>query len=277
MSTDDLESLPTSALVDALLAALRADPERESDEYWDTVRTLRRRNSREVFDAAVALCARHEWIERAAGADVLSQIGPLEAGNRPFAAESAPVLMRLLSDPEPELVRSALDALGHLSAGEPEQLATLATHASANVRFALAFALGGRTDPSSIATLIALSADVDPETRDWATFALGSQCGDEDTPEIREALAARLTDANADARGEAIVGLARRRDDRCVPVLLQALAESDLNSFAVDAARLMPLPACVPDLERLEAAVPGDAAIAEAFALCRAAAGAERQ
>jgi HEAT repeat protein len=95
-------------------------------------------------------------------------------------------------------------------------------------------------------------------------------------PEIREALARRLTDADADARGEAVVGLARRGDARCVPALLEALAEPDLNSFAVDAARLMPLPACVPDLECLEAAFPGDAAIAEALALCRAA-GAERQ
>jgi hypothetical protein len=272
-----LETLPTSALIDALLAALRTDPERESDEYWNIVRTLRRRNSREVFDAAVALCTRPEWIERAAGADVLAQIGPLEAGNRPFGAESAPVLMRLLSDSEPDLVRSAPFALGHLSAGEPEQLATLATDPSAKVRFALAFALGGRTDRSSIATLIALSADADAETRDWATFALGSQCDEEDTPEIREALAARLTDADADARGEAIVGLARRGDERCVPALLQALAESDLNSLAVDAASLMPLAACVPDLERLEAAWPGDAAIAEALVLCRAVAGPKGQ
>jgi HEAT repeat protein len=182
MNTDHLESLPTLALVDALLAAVRADPERESEEYWDIVRTLHRRNNREVFDAAVALCARHEWIERAAGADVLAQIGPPEAGNRPFAAESEPVLMRLLADPEPDLVDAALVALGHLGAGEPERLAPLATHSSASVRFALAFALGGRTDSSSIATLIALSADVDAHTRDWATFALGSQCGDEDTP-----------------------------------------------------------------------------------------------
>jgi HEAT repeat protein len=56
--------------------------------------------------------------------------------------------------------------------------------------------------------LAKLTADEDEEVRDWATFGLGV-LGDIDTVEIREALAARLSDANDDAREEAVVGLAK--------------------------------------------------------------------
>ena len=61
--------------------------------------------------------------------------------------------------------------------------------------------------------LIALSADADADVRDWATFALGTLAA-ADTPELREALAARVEDADEDTRLEAVHGLALRGDTR---------------------------------------------------------------
>jgi len=68
--------------------------------------------------------------------------------------------------------------------------------------------------------------DVDDSVRDWATFGIGSLC-DIDTPELRDALAARLADADEEVRGEAVVGLATRGDNRAIRAIVQAFASDD--------------------------------------------------
>jgi HEAT repeat protein len=152
------------------------------------------RSGRDVFDAAAELCSSQDEISRAVGADVLAQLGV--RGEFPFADESKGRLVALLTDTDPRVTASALYALGHLERGEPSQLARLATDASEDVRFALACALGGRTDAISRATLIQLSGDEDADTRNWATFALGF-LSEEDSAGIRDALVARLTDSRS--------------------------------------------------------------------------------
>ena len=69
--------------------------------------------------------------------------------------------------------------------------------------------------------------DESDEVRDWATFGLGSLCVDlksgqyQDSPEIRDALYARLNDPAA--RDEAIWGLAQRKDLVGLKILLARL------------------------------------------------------
>jgi len=132
----------------------------------------------------------------------------------------------------------------------------------------VAYALGGRTDAISTATLIALSGDVDTDARDWATFALGA-LSDEDTLAIRDALLARLNDSDDDVREEAIAGLAQRRDERVVLPLLRELGLHEVGSLAIEAAGAMPRPEFIPHLEALHAAHPADKAIEEALSRCR--------
>jgi HEAT repeat protein len=106
----------------------------------------------------------------------------------------------------------------------------------------------------AVHTLIELSRDQDELVRDWATFGLGSQI-ETDTAPIREALFARLSDADEIVRGEALVGLARRRDERAIEPLIQELQRypaEKIGDFAIEAAEEMADARLLPILTRLK-------------------------
>jgi HEAT repeat protein len=133
------------------------------------------------------------------------------------------VLLRLLEeDDEPAVLSSAAIGLGHLHDERAiDRLTKLAGHASPDVRRAVVHGLMGHDDDRAVRALVVLSEDEDPAVRDWATFSLGIQI-DRDTPEVREALAARLDDEDANTRDEAIRGLAQRGDARAIEPALAA-------------------------------------------------------
>lgn len=269
MSSQDFKDIPASELLQQALAHARIEPVLESDDYWARVSTLHFRANRDVFEEAVGLCASPDPILRAVGADILAQLGVREGvAEYPFADESVPTLVSLLGDTEPHVMMSALYALGHLGKGEPGQLARLASHPSEDIRCALAYALGGRTDDVSIDTEIRLAEDQDVDTRNWATFAIGALL-ELDSPAIRGALAARLTDADDEVRGEAIGGLAKRRDERAVEAILRELEQPDVMTLAIEAAEAMPRREFLPGLERLQTVHPEDEDILRAVIRCR--------
>jgi len=115
----------------------------------------------------------------------------------------------------------------------------LAGHGDSGVRFKVATALpsceeGG--DPQLLARpLISLREDPDEDVRDWATLGLGTLT-EIDAPEVREALVGRWSDENLDARDEALLGSARRRDRRVLPVLAARLGEDEVGRLPVEAA-----------------------------------------
>jgi HEAT repeat protein len=129
-------------------------------------------------------------------------------------------------------------ALGHLDTGDIERICALASSRSDRVRDSVAFCLGKRDEALALATLIALSRDVDPEVRDWATFGIGS-LSDADRPEIRQALVDRLDDSDADPRAEAMVGLAARGDTRADAAIAAALSDPDAGSLVQEAADIV--------------------------------------
>ncbi len=90
--------------------------------------------------------------------------------------------------------------------------------------------------PDAIATIIELMDDSDDNVRDWATFALGTQCK-MDTPEIREALRKRLADGYEEARDEAIWGLVQRKDEYAINELLRRLTSEEWKAGDEMAAR----------------------------------------
>jgi HEAT repeat protein len=107
------------------------------------------------------------------------------------------------------------------------------------------------TDPRAVACLITLSADPEAGVRDWATFGLGVQI-DIDTPEIRAALRARLYDPDGDTVGEAIVGLARRKDAHVVAPLLEVLQAGNVGSLVLEAAAALADPLLLPTLQQIQ-------------------------
>jgi hypothetical protein len=117
---------------------------------------------------------------------------------------------------------------------------SLVNHENALVRRSVAQALprvAGTPRPAVvIAALITLSADLDSDVRDWACYALGSKLSEVDVPELRDALAARLEDPDPHARCEALLGLARRRDERALPAVGRRLAGGHVRLQEIAAA-----------------------------------------
>ena len=155
--------------------------------------------------------------------------------------------------------------------GEDSMIFELRSTDNPDVRFSVACGLLGYAEPTAVDALLELSVDADDEVRDWATFGIGSQI-DLDTPEIRAALFARLEDANPDVQSEALVGLARRKDPRALPIIADHLQSSDLQLLDLDAAARFADPSLLPLLEQIELDPTDEEAakcLADAIQACR--------
>jgi HEAT repeat protein len=213
-----------STTEDLFAASLRGDYDDEA--AWDAVRVLRIRGTEEVFRAAIRYCASTVPLERARGLDVLAQ---LAAGRpyseRPYFDERVAIALRHVSDPDARVVSSAAWALAHLGGDlAVSELISLRNSPDPHVRWAVANGLSGTERADAIEVLIELMNDANDKVRDWATFALGTQCS-MDSPEIREALRSRLGDGHEDTRREAIWGLALRKDAEGLRILMECLDE----------------------------------------------------
>lgn len=263
----DLEGVPTEELMARAAEAALRDPSRDAENRWGFIRELHHRGELSVFQASASWCASPDPLLRCLGADVLGQLGC--DVRYPFTSDSTPILNSLLRDPDQNVVSSALFALGHLGVGDLATICPLATHESADVRHSVAYCLGTREEATARDTLIALSRDADTDTRDWATFGLGS-LSDVDNPAIREALATRLSDPDDEVRNEAILGLAVRGDRRAVPAILAEFEEESVSVLAIEAAEKLPDKAFIPRLEALLETNPDDTDIKLAIERCRA-------
>lgn len=207
------------------------------DEHaaWAAINILRHRGDRETFEAARELCASDDPRARTWGVRVLAQLGIPE---RTFPDQSLNILLPLLArEQDVDLLSDIAFALGHI--GDERAVAPLTAlrnHPSPEVRYGVVHGLLCQERARAIQALIELSADEDTEVRDWATFGLGSQVN-ADTPEIRGALFARLADEDGATRGEALVGLARRNDERVIEPLIRALSSTNAGNLAVEAAQ----------------------------------------
>lgn len=198
--------------------------------------TLHKLGTQDALHAAQALCHSIVVIERKLGAYILGQLG---WDSSPFSEERFTTLSSMLDLEQDELVLAdVIYALGHLhDARGIEPLAIRRTHHNPEVREAVAFALAGYDDPLAIRTLIALSCDEEAAVRDWATFAIAKQT-EVDSTEIREAMVARLGDKDIDTWGEALLGLALRKDPRVVNAVLATRDAGFYDANTIEAAIL---------------------------------------
>jgi HEAT repeat protein len=206
---------------------------RESDERWHHLRSLHLRGDEATFRAAADLLESSDRDAREVGSDILAQLHTAAASSQDaerMRERAIQVLLRQLGcEQEPDVLQSIATAFGHLNSREAvPALCRLSRHPSADVRCGVAFGLLGQDDEQALRTLAKLSADTDPEVRDWATFGLGALTTLSD-PWISAALVARLDDPHAETRAEAILGLAIRGDERAVlPLLREVDAAEDI-------------------------------------------------
>lgn len=214
----------------------------DDDAPWEAVRRLHGMGSREVFEKAANWCGSDDARQRARGADVLAQLGKTaEHPTTNFADEAFMVVAGMaLNEKAPQPLSSAIYALGHLADVRAAPLvAHYSSHADARVRMAVAYACGCTPDEvTSMETLLELMRDEDPDIRDWATFGLGT-LSDLDSSGMREQLAAALNDPFEDVRLEALAGLAKRRDARCLPLLIANLDQPEVDEAIVEDACMM--------------------------------------
>jgi HEAT repeat protein len=240
-------SLDLRSVEELLEEALRPQWERAEP----AIGALHRRGGREVLDAALALAADPDPFHRARAADILGQIGSPE---RHFPEECWQALAKLAQhDPMPMVVSRAAHSLQFIDdARSIPILLSLCHHPKRNIRRSVVRALGQFHDEGQEVTtaLLELMQDPDDEVRDWATFGLGT-LSEEDSPVIREAFLARVTDPHPDTRQEAIAGLAKRGDRRAIEPLIADLDEGISNWHQDAAADLLGL-VCGSDLNDVE-------------------------
>jgi HEAT repeats len=192
------------------------------------IRVLHTDGAQSTFERAAQACGSTDARHRMVGADVLGQLG--YPSGKLFWRESVPILMPLLTDHDDAVVRSTVVALGMLGSDhgadmgdEGRAMCQLVAHSDLDVRESLAMELQWFRDstPDVIDTLILLSRDRASGVRNWACFSL--RAGEFDTPDVREALFARIDDRHADTRWEALAGLAVWADLRVRDRVLTAV------------------------------------------------------
>ena len=178
-------------------------------------------------------------------------------GHPERCAAVVPELVEMLGlTDEPAALIAIAQAMGAAWNDEASlALLPLTSHPNADVRLAVTRALpGGVQKPDAknrvARALTQLTIDESSAIRDWAVFGLGSIL-DVDTPEVRQALRARLFDSDLDTRLEALVGLAERRDPTILDMLREELRGDTVDLLAVDAARAFADPSLLPLLLEL--------------------------
>ncbi|GGN99558.1 hypothetical protein GCM10010112_93490 [Actinoplanes lobatus] len=221
---------PELSVTEAFDEALQAGAAGDEERLWELISHLRAHGGQEALEVAARLSDHRDAARRELAAAVLSQLGAAPgqaAADGPFRERSLAVLLNMAQDEsDPDVLYSITTGFGHI--GDERSLAPLIrlhTHPDAEVRYGVVFGLLRRPGTAALDTLITLSADEDAKVRDWATFGLARQT-DEDFPRLRDALADRLDDDDADTRVEAVHGLATRGDERAMQPLLDILESS---------------------------------------------------
>jgi HEAT repeat protein len=244
--------------------------EQDEDVASEAVTILHYRGSREVLEAATRLCASERADERQLGANILGQLG---VPKRTFPGECFETLAAMLArETDPSVLECIGVAFGHLEDPRAiELLLPLKNHTNPDVRFGAALGLSGHDRPDAIEALIELSRDSEEMVRTWATFALGTMIS-ADTPEIRAALFARISDPHDETRGEGLVGLALRKDPRVIEPLIADLSSGNAGRLTLEAAEAIGDPRLYPALVELRSCCSDDssnaALLKDALASC---------
>jgi HEAT repeat protein len=220
----------------------------DESEAADLITTIQYRGGAEECRAGLELLAHEGPRERAAGAEIIGQLGWQD---RTFLDETMNALLGALTDADRHVLESVIFALGHRADPRAiEALLSFVDSPDADIRYATVHGLMPHDTPNVVDALAKPSRDSDRDVRNWATFALGSQF-ESISPTLCAALQERMTDADPEVRGEAFLGLARRGDVSIAPYVQRELEGEFHGDWAVDAAGLLGDPRFLPALKEL--------------------------
>lgn len=215
--------------VEGLIRQAAGEPDEE--KRWQLIRVLQQRGDRDVLAGARRCAVSEDAPTRVAAADVLNQF---RDGGPELHAEAIEVLAGLCGDAVPAVLAAAGVALAH-----EEDLRALPAllsvqhHPDARVRARVALSLssllGLGADEVVVGTLVDLSADIDTDVRDWASFGL-MRCTIGNAAAC-EALVARVDDDDEVVAAQAVLGLARAGDERALVPLLAQLRSPRLHDW----------------------------------------------
>lgn len=241
MIRKDIKKLPSKQLI------LKAYNEGNDDIYMDYIAILRERGDDEVFQLTKKLVYSKDSVYKEIAASILSQFG---YKTKLYKGESIHLLAKLLNDKNEDVITNAIYAFGHRKCTRyANKLTSFVTSKSLQIKEALAFTLGGYENPKCIDALITLMQDDNFNVRNWATFSL-AQITQSNTQTIRDALFKKLSDKELEVRGEALLGLALRKDDRAVDAIIEDLQKPFYGSWIFTAITEMPNKRYLPYFEK---------------------------
>ncbi|MEU7828817.1 MULTISPECIES: ankyrin repeat domain-containing protein [unclassified Nonomuraea] len=224
---------PADQLVARALA--HRDTDEDAETWWIVADSLGKRADDETYEVLAGLCVSEDAREREFGVDAIAQFGFAD-DDKPYLEQTLPLLQKMATtEGNAQVLRSVLAALGHQ--GDPRalpQVLDIIGRPDHRRTMTDAIALADVLPPDheeGLELLIGMTRDDEAEVRDWATAGLASLKAD--TPQIREALADRLDDADFRTVAEATRGLAERGDPRAEQGAKRVLAESD-DEYARD-------------------------------------------
>lgn len=204
--------------------------------YWENIGTLRQRPSEELFSECVELTKSDNTKIRKIGIDILAQLG---SSPRPFLKETLKIYFELLEvETEPDVLMSLFYSIGHnneeLNKEQIEKLCSFKHNENSLVKEGLVYALLGIDNLIAIETLIKFSSDKLSHIRNWATFGLGTQI-ERNNKSIRETLWNRVNDKHQETKLEAILGLAKRKDNRVNEIIKREIIDGEYGILLFEA------------------------------------------
>jgi HEAT repeat protein len=233
---EPIQGTPIEELIAACLdSSFEAEEEAgdpKSHASWDAICKLGERGDSEVLEAAKRLLTSIDPWHRSRGASILGKFGQGSMVDERYALLTG----TLASEKDERVIAAVIHAMSHLH--DPRILSYVLAfeqHPYEEARWAVVMAMEPNWGSDAVSALLRLSSDPSASIRDWATFKF--RISDVDSSEIREALRARLSDADLQTKGEAICALARRQDIACLEELIYHLG--NLDAWDCDYACLM--------------------------------------
>jgi hypothetical protein len=207
--------------------------------YWNNINILRGKPCDEVFFRCAEFIHSDIAKERMAAVDILAQLG---LPPRPYEQPSILLFFELLdAEKDSHVLMSVLYSIGHnndnLNVSQIKKMCKCAYDRHWFVRKAVSCALLGIENETAIDTLILLSKDSSSMVRDWATFGLGQ--AEEDSDKIKQALWKRVNDKCQDAKLEAIIGLAKRKDCQVMKIIKRELLAGEYGILLLEAIEIL--------------------------------------